>query len=300
MAFRLDPTALSGPKLRAGAEKALEEAIAGLTDRPQGLHTAVHEARKGLKRLRALYRLVARDDKDFFARENARLRDAARLLAEGREAAALVETAGWLAGQARSPEETALLSRTVKALEARRDAVTEADAEARIGEAVEALRAAAEETAGLSLPAGRRQAARLIGRGWRRALRRGRRVLSPLTVEASPEDFHELRKSAQTVNAYHTLLRPLWPQAMTARQEQLGVLVDALGRENDLAGLVGLMEREPQHFGEPIEQVVLQRIVARQRQALRLSALQQAAKIFAADPGDDALRIEILWRELAD
>ncbi|MCX8996878.1 CHAD domain-containing protein [Rhizobiaceae bacterium BDR2-2] len=300
MALRLDPATLSGARLRSGAREAFENAVALLSGQPEGPHHAVHETRKTLKRMRALYRLVAHRNKADLSRENARLRDIARRLARGREAAALAETARWLVAQARSADETALLTRTAAALEARRDSLTGQDTEADIAAAIEALAGAIEGTAVLSLPDSRKKTARLIARNWQRAMQKGRRALSPLTVDSPAEAFHELRKATQTANAYHTLLKPLWPQALTARQDRLRDLIDTLGRENDLAGIVLLMEKEPQHFGEAIEQVIQQRVLARRREALRLSALQQAAKVFAADPKEDAEPIEILWNGLGN
>ncbi len=296
MALRLDPTTLTDAKLRAGVGKALTEMITGLTDQPQGPHIAIHEARKTLKRLRALYRLVADGDKHFCERESARLRDVARHLASGREAAAFAETARWLVSQARSADETALVTRVAAALEARRDALSDADVAQQIALAVGDCQAAMEGAGELSLPDSRKKMARRVARGWQRALRQGRRALSPLTVDADADAFHELRKCIQRLNAYHDLLRPLWPQAMIARQDKLRDLIDTLGRENDLAGIAALMGREPQHFGEAIEQVVFQRILAKRRQTLRLAALQQAAKVYATDPQEDASRIEVLWR----
>lgn len=299
MALRLDPTTLTGAKLRGGVARALDEAAASLTDRPEGIHTAVHETRKTLKRLRALYRLVAHGSPALLERENARLRDAAGHLSEGREAAALAETANWLAGQGRTADETALLARMARALEVRRDAIDPKDIERQVTLATTDIRSAIDGVTELSLPESRRKTAKLIANGWRRALRKGRRILSPLTVDSQAEAFHDLRKVTQTLDAYHGLLKPLWPEAMAARQDRLRNLIDTLGRENDLAGLTGLMAREPRHFGEAIEQVILQRILAKRRQALRLAALQQAAKIYAGDPQDDANRVEILWKGLS-
>lgn len=296
MALRLDPTTLTGTRLRAGVAKALAGIVTSLTEQPQGPHTAIHEARKTLKRLRALCRLISDGDTRFCERETVRLRDAARHLASGREAAAFAETARWLVSLARSADETALVSRIATALEARRDALSDADVEQQIALAVIDCRAAMEDASEFSLPDSRKKMAKRVAGSWQRALRHGRRTLSPLTVDAEADAFHELRKSIQRLNAYHDLLRPLWPQAMIARQDKLRTLIDTLGRENDLAGIAALMGHEPQHFGEAIEQVVFQRILSRRRQALRLVALQQAAKIFAADPQEDARRIEALWR----
>jgi len=46
---------------RAIAAEQLTQAVMTLEDRPDGLHEAIHEARKNFKRLRSLYRLVAAD-----------------------------------------------------------------------------------------------------------------------------------------------------------------------------------------------------------------------------------------------
>lgn len=300
MAFRLDPADFSGQKLRTGIVRSLCETRDLLERQPQGLSSAVHEARKTFKRLRALYRLVAHENEQLLEHENARLRDTARLLAECREAAALTETMQWLAAQTRKADESALLARTLTALEKRRDATSgDAQTSARIAEVMAACDAAMAGASDLDLPSGRKKMAHLLRNGWFHGLQHARRVLSPLTVDAHAEDFHDLRKSVQTLHAFHGLLRPLWPLAFTARQESLGELADTLGRERDLFLLLALMEREPAHFGAPIEQVIQQRIIARRREALRLSALQQAARLFDTDPLADAERIAILWQALA-
>ena len=44
-----------------------------------------------------------------------------------------------------------------------------------------------------------------------------------------------------------------------------------------------------------IDQVILERLLTRRRQALRLLSLQQAAPILTVDPEKDARRIRILW-----
>ncbi|HEY2158704.1 MAG TPA: CHAD domain-containing protein, partial [Isosphaeraceae bacterium] len=74
--------------IRGQIDKALDE-LANPTEPAE----TVHSARKRLKRLRALLRL-ARDgmDRATYGREKERLRDAARPLAEARDAAVLVAT----------------------------------------------------------------------------------------------------------------------------------------------------------------------------------------------------------------
>ena len=53
---------------------------------------AIHEARKSIKKVRALLRLVSAELGGTYPRENARLRDIARRLSEFRDAFAIIET----------------------------------------------------------------------------------------------------------------------------------------------------------------------------------------------------------------
>jgi len=297
MILRLDPSMLSAAQLRGGAEKALDDIVVLFTEQPGGLHHAVHEARRALKRLRAFHRLFAEGDPAFFRHQNARLRDAARLLAEGREVAALAETGEWLVTEAGKPQEAALFKRVAAVLAARREAMDHAALEANVAQVIAACRKVRGGLTDFDLPDSRRRLAKIVARGWKRILTQGNGVV--LSVAGGGKGFHELRKSAQTLNACLILLRPLWPQAMLARQEMLRPIIAALGRENDLAGLALLMERSPQDFGEPIEQVVLQRLITQRREALQRTALQQAESVFAINAKEDANRIALLWETLS-
>lgn len=96
MPFRIDPKKPFDDEIRRAGLELIDDAITILRDRPSGPHEAVHDARKRFKRLRALYRLVARGAPDFSREENARFRDIARSLAFARDATALVETADYL------------------------------------------------------------------------------------------------------------------------------------------------------------------------------------------------------------
>lgn len=96
MSYRVRPDrALDGEVHKAAAHQ-LGKAIAVLTDRPQGLHEAVHAARKNIKRVRALYRLIAPIAREFQQHENDRLRDMARSLSGLRDATALIEASHYL------------------------------------------------------------------------------------------------------------------------------------------------------------------------------------------------------------
>ena len=69
---------------------------------------AIHQTRKCIKRLRAVLRLVRPGiGEHAFKRENARLRDAARLLSKSRDRTVLRQTSTWLAQQQDSPDDAA-------------------------------------------------------------------------------------------------------------------------------------------------------------------------------------------------
>ncbi|MBB4275818.1 CHAD domain-containing protein [Rhizobium mongolense] len=80
-----------------------------------------------MKRLRSLYRLVAKEVPDFQKRQNARLRDTAKSLSSIRDAAALIGTAEYLQKGARGDAESEALSRIVTILQTRRDWMAQAE-----------------------------------------------------------------------------------------------------------------------------------------------------------------------------
>ncbi len=91
MSYRIRPGQLLTGEVVRIAEIQYERAIHVLRRQPDGPYQAIHDARKRFKRLRGLFRLVRAAAPDFFARENARLRDMAATLSEVRDATALVE-----------------------------------------------------------------------------------------------------------------------------------------------------------------------------------------------------------------
>lgn len=300
MAPRFDPRDRDSGRLRKAVSNSLFELALAFSTPGKNAHTLIHEARKPLKHLKTLSRLLHKVDPEAFTRFHAELADLGSALAETREAAALAETASWLAASARAPDEASRFTRLAKTLEARRDALPAADLRTVLGKAGARCRALSEMAGNLPYPQGRKKTARLLAHSWQEMMQEGRRTLSPLTVESEAEAFHDLRRCAQNLSAACALLRSLWPEAMRARQESCRDLIDNLGRESDIEGLMQLMRREPQHFGEAIDQVILERLLTRRRQALRLLSLQQAAPILTVDPEKDARRIRILWEVVGE
>ncbi|ANM12319.1 MULTISPECIES: CHAD domain-containing protein [unclassified Rhizobium] len=297
MAYRIRPDADFTREFRSVATEQLERAIAVLEERPDGTHEAIHSFRKNLKRLRSLYRLVAREVPDFQDRENARLRDAARSLSAIRDANALIGTAQYLQQSARDPEESEALGRIVAILEGRRDWMVDAESglEQRLAETSDVLKEAIAALDAVSFNGSHRKNARKLAKSWRRTARRAKAALAACHGEASADDFHNLRKRTYDYRLYHGLLEDIWPGAMKAKRDAAKELVEDLGHIHDLAVLSELVEAEPQLFTRNDDLAHLLDAIIFRQQEDRRQALVNAETVFADDPDEEAQRIELLW-----
>jgi CHAD domain-containing protein len=297
MAYRIRPDADFTEAFRNAATRQLEHAITVLGERPDGAHEAIHSFRKNLKRLRSLYRLVAREVPDFQAQENARLRDAARSLSAIRDATALIGTAQYLHHAARGNEESEALGRIVTILEGRRDWMAEAESglEQRLAETSGVLKEAIAALDAVSFDGGHRKNARMLAKSWRRTARKAKAALAACHGEASADDFHDLRKRTYDYRLYHTLLRDVWPGAMKAKRDAAKELVEDLGHIHDLTVLSELVEAEPQLFTRNDDLAHLLDIIIFRQQEDRRQALIKAEAVFADDADEEAQRIELLW-----
>ncbi|MFJ6325026.1 MULTISPECIES: CHAD domain-containing protein [unclassified Rhizobium] len=303
MSYRIRPDrGLDGEVHRVAAHQ-LGKAIAVLQDRPQGLHEAVHAARKSVKRVRALYRLIAPVAREFQQQENGRLRDMARTLSSVRDATALIEVTRYLQGTATLDEERQALSRVADVLTTRRDRLSQAEndledkAQAAISTCNEAIKAVED----ISLECGRRDTARLLEKSWRR---NGRKAMDAFHQcrddDAHVESFHDLRKRSQDCWMNHMLLRDIWPAAMHAKQLEAKALVDVLGRYLDLSILSDVANREPQLFDGCDDRARLLEAIVSRQQIAREEALSRAHWVFADKPEREAQTIKRLWLEAAD
>jgi CHAD domain-containing protein len=297
MAYRIRPDADFTEAFRNAATRQLEHAITVLGERPDGAHEAIHSFRKNLKRLRSLYRLVAREVPDFQAQENARLRDAARSLSAIRDATALIGTAQYLQHAARGNEESEALGRIVTILEGRRAWMAEAESglEQRLAETSDVLKKAIAALDAVSFDRGHRKNARMLAKSWRRTARKAQTALAACHGEASADDFHDLRKRTYDYRLYHALLRDVWPGAMKAKREAAKELVEDLGHIHDLTVLSELVEAEPQLFTRNDDLAHLLDIIIFRQQEDRRQALIKAEAVFADDADEEAQRIELLW-----
>ncbi|KKX30545.1 CHAD domain-containing protein [Rhizobium sp. LC145] len=301
MPFRVRPAKPFTGEFRAIARRQLSHAIAFLEEQPGGPHEAIHDARKKFKRLRALYRLVQPDAKEFRRRENARIRDMGRTLSTVRDATALVETLNYLAGEAASPEELKALAFASKVLIERRDriAAEETDLPAKIAAAVAECREASAALDELSLDDSPKKTAKRLAKAWSKQRLRALEALEACEENADAEAFHALRKSGQTYWMHLSLLNDVWPSAMAAKKREAKHLVDILGHEHDLSVLTELVNESPELFGDSDTLALLIGAIITRQQALRREALDRAEEVFADHAAEESALIAALWERAA-
>jgi CHAD domain-containing protein len=302
MSYRIRPDNALDGEIHAAAAQQLGKTIAALTDRPEGLHEAVHTARKHIKRVRGLYRLVAPAAPEFQRQENDRLRQMARSLSSVRDATALIEVSHYLRETAKSDEEAQALARVTDVLTARRDKLSDAetDLEEKAQAAVATCRDALEALHAVFFEGGRRTTARLFQRSWRKSRRRAVRALAECHSEADADQFHDLRKRSQDCWMQHALLRDIWPAAMHAKQLEAKALVDVLGRYLDLSMLSEVTDREPHLFNGSDDRARLLEAIISRRQDCQQEALDKARWVYADEPKQEARTIKRLWLEAGD
>ena len=298
MAYRLGFEEHPPAALRRCAREQLEEAIDQLERRrgedPAG---AVHEARKSLKKARAVLRLVQCDiPKRSYRRENVALRDAGRAISGVRDADVMVETVDGLkerfAGQVPAKTFTALRRRLSTQARAARDVD-----EGAIAQLVEDLRGAATRVEDWPLD---EIGWATVTRGAVRSYRRARKAGTVAAERPTAENLHEWRKRVKDHWYHQRLLEGAWPAVLAAHAEQAHVLSDTLGDDHDLAVLAQqLAESDGPLSNLSIDGDEVLELIARRRAELAELATQHGRRIFAESPKAYGRRLERYLRAAA-
>ena len=295
MTYRLrdDDTPAAG--LRRSAQEELDDAIAQLTEGiEQDQVTAVHEARKSLKKLRALLRLVRRElGEETYARENAALRDAGQRLSETRDADVLITTFQALAERAVGHVPQTTLNRIRQSLRRPRARSRAALVTRLSAEVAAELGAVRERSAEWHLE---RDDWRLVSRGLDRAYARGAKALPRDGTTPTVEELHEWRKRVKDL-WYHTrLLKPLWPDVLEATAEQAHALSELLGDDHDLAMLRERLTGDPAFAaGVPADLEPLIEVIDARREELLTEARLLGRRLYAEKPAAFADRMRRYW-----
>jgi CHAD domain-containing protein len=257
---------------RGRIDNAADE-LGGKTD--SSPEEAVHEARKDMKKLRALLRLARGEIGDeTYRAENARLRDAGRRLSGVRDADVLLATFEKLEGVPAS------LSAAMRSAVQDHRATLEREGGGREAAAREAVAALDEARAGVKDWSLERKGFGAIEDGLRNVYRRGRRALRAAEKDPDDEALHEFRKRAKDLWYHLTILRPAWPGALEAVSDEAHALSERLGDDHDLAVLGEFAhERLAGLDLEPVD-----RAIAARRAELQADAFALGERLYAEPP----------------
>jgi CHAD domain-containing protein len=244
MAFRLPFDRNLDDALRQTAREELAEAIRLLRDDyPERPVTAVHEARKNLKKTRALLRLARPGlETETYRRENWAIRDAARLISGARDADVMQQTVDRLAKR----HDARVSGDEFDDLRARlRDAPAAAEQPGSNGAAPSSDGGApAAVIEALTAVLGRIDDWPLhcewstIASGISRAYRRGRSAFVEADVDPTTELLHDWRKRVKDLWYHQRLLVDAWPEVLGVQSEEAHRLSELLGDDHDL-GVLG-------------------------------------------------------------
>ena len=268
--------------------------LAGHPDADTPAAEAVHDARRGLKRLRALLRLArAGLGEETFARENVAARDAGRELSAVRDAQVLVAAFDALrpalAGRVAPGTPAAVDARLRAGVDAAVETLRSQDRHAR---AVALLTAARERLDAWPWQEGADPWA-VIDAGLRQTYRAARRALRRAVAGGEEEELHEWRKQVKGLAAQVALLRPLRPRAADRMGGTLGKLADTLGDEHDLAVLAATLADSGGGDVPTVDLHVIEEVIEQRRATLRKKARGHGRRFFDERAGEFARR----WRE---
>lgn len=302
MSFEIDNRGDVRKQMRKAAVRQLGRAVQALRPRSRSARskdTSIHSARKRLKEVRALLRLVREGlGEKKFKRESKTLRDAARPLSEVRDATALIEALQSLQKRYAGTVNQDTFKSARKALRRRRSIIRQ-----RIllkGKALERAAAivkkARERAEHWGLKGG---AWPVLQGGLRRSYKQGHRAMADACKNAIDENLHEWRKRSKDLRYQLELLQPVWPEVMKTTAGQAEALTDLLGDDHDLAVLRGLLESELKETLADKAAESLKGIIDARRTDLQHSAASLSEKLFAESPRQFVERLKTYWKTTA-
>ena len=255
---------------------------------------AIHEARKSIKKARALLRLVRPELGEFYASESARLRDAGEKLSQVRDLGALITTFEALKKERGKTLGNISLTAIRRALVLHKKRV-----EAEIG--IEDLMHGLAASLGPTMRSVTHWPLKTDGfaalePGLKQTFRVGKKAFGKLNKHASRERFHEWRKRVKD-HWYHVrLLENIWTDVIKGYEQTLKELEDALGEDLNLAILRDhiLSGSGPQGERRAVGRVI--RAIDESRKELRHRALAIGSRVYAEKPGQFTKQMGQLWQ----
>jgi CHAD domain-containing protein len=291
--FRLDPGEPVPDEVRRVARGRIDHALDELRGKSHSSREeAVHEARKDMKKLRALLRLVRGElGERVYRRENESFRDTARELAGVRDADVMLATLADL--EERYGELPGSGRRLRPALVAHRFRTSAGSLKPAAKAAAERLTEARDRLPEWPLEADGFEA---FEEGLGRIYRQGRRDFRAAQKLPSAEHMHEWRKRVKDLWYHLSLLQDTWTPVVSALADEAHELSDRLGDDHDLAVLLEWAHRHASTLdgADPVLRG-FDVIIQSRRGELHDEAFAYGARLYADKPSVFVDRLEGWW-----
>jgi CHAD domain-containing protein len=292
MAYRLKPGRLISQSAQDIGVEQIDRVLAGFSDKT-GRGTAVHDARKATKRLRALLHLIKPGlTKGTFAAIEAQIKQIAHALAGARDAQAMLDTVRKLEGHkgaARVKPVTAALRDNLQAKCAEAERGLDGAASNKLRKQLKDAKAA---FANLTLEPDEFE---IVAATFAADYQKARRAFKHAYRVAEDEAFHDWRKYVQRHWRQLLLVAPSWPKAMRPHVALARTLSEILGEDHDLYVLAGLVKQNADTLGTRDEVEAYISLCHTRQTELRRAAHDLGVRLLAEKPGSLARRVTAYW-----
>lgn len=294
MAYRLK----AGESVPDGIKRIVLEEVdsaTGLLGQATGRRrdNAIHEARKSVKKVRGVLRLVRPELGRAYRRENARFRELGHHLSELRDAAALLEVFNQIATQSAGTLDKKSISAIRSGLQREKRATEQRlDAGKVIKDATATFRSLAARAKSWPL---NQNGFRAIDTGLKSTYCQGRQALKRAEKTEKSVDFHDFRKRVKDHWYDVRLLENLWTKIMEAHESSLKQLETWLGDDHNLVLLHDKLQNKPEDFGGEAAVTAFLSLVEQHQKELRENSISLGHRVYAEKPSAFVRSLAQLW-----
>ena len=289
----------AGETVREATRRILREELANarelLAQQGTSDEEAVHEARKSVKKARAVLRLLRPVLGQDYRQNNAELREVGHCLSALRDAKALLEMLDQMNQKYRKQLGDRSLAAARHALVERKEQCQREMEEKNVWpELRRQLQQVSQRVESWSLPDDRDFAA--LADGLKRVFRDGRQAFARAYDDPRPEHFHDWRKRAKDHWYHLRLLEKSWPAVMEGYAEGVKQLEQKLGDDHNLVVLRDTVVSDPEKFGSQEDREALLTLIEAYQHELRTEARPLGERIYGEKPGRVVRRLERYWQ----
>lgn len=296
MAYRLKATETLSQGVKRIATQQIDKAIKELSNVEKlGVGKAVHQARRRLKKTRAVTRIVRHSlGEKTFDRENKYFRDLGRKLAGLRDGEVTIETLDNLiahSGDGIASESFANVRRQLQ-VDYRQEYQNTIDNNILVIVKNE-LKDARKRIDCWKIKRDRWSA---IDKSFQQVYKRGYGDLSEAMSRPSAENLHEWRKRVKYLRYQLQILSPMWSELIDIWVNLTNNLTDYLGEDHDLAVLKEYIFSQPERFDREHNLELLISLCDRRQQQLQSAAFLLGRKIYVEKPKQFSDRFGNYWQ----